>query len=148
MAGQKKPASPASGAVKWLVPPAVEQKFVIENPEASAEWKKDGRLYRAQFIHPLNNAGYIIVYDSTGRVVVREKELENTDYPAPINDFFIKNYPGEGYVVWSSTDSTGNVYYYSTRNSETLRFDKQGNYQSPAKLRLKPGDTLTPVIVR
>lgn len=122
---------------KWIVPAVVEQKFVVENPEATATWRKDGKLYVAQFVNPVNNLGYVLVYDSTGHVVRREKELENPDMPGSIHDFFASRFPGEPFMVWSSTDSSGNFSYYSSRNGQTLRFDKDGRYIDPAvKARL------------
>jgi hypothetical protein len=134
--------APASGQVsdgpKWLVPQVVEHKFNIEHPEASARWKKDGMTYSAQFINPLNNLGSIIVYDTAGKVVRRDKELENNEYPAPINDYFIRKFPDEGYTVWSTTDSAGNTNFYSMKNDRMLKFDKEGRLVSPVSLR--PGN--------
>ena len=135
------------GAPKWIVPPVVEHKFNIENPEASARWKKDGATYSAQFINPLNNLGSIIVYDTVGKVVRRDRELENNEYPSPINDYFIRKYPNEGYAIWSSTDSAGNQNYFTVKNDRVIRFDKDGRLVSP--VNLKPGrDSLTVDSVR
>jgi hypothetical protein len=146
-AQKKNSLSPSTQAEpKHLVPPLVEQKFVLENPEAKANWKKEGAFYKAEFINPINNLGYILYYDTLGHMIRREKEMENSEYPAPINDYFLAKYPSEGYVVWSSTDTAGKVSYYSNRSGEVIRFDKDGNYVSPGRLRVKSGDTLKAVI--
>jgi hypothetical protein len=122
----KKPAAMPDKPAEFIVPVAVEQKFSIENPDAQARWKKDGEFYKALFVNPVNNLGYIIVYDKTGTVVRREKELERQDYPASISEHQEKKFPGEGVSVWSSTDSTGNVTFYSQKNEATFRYDKNG----------------------
>jgi hypothetical protein len=116
-----------------LVPVKVHQKFILENPEVKARWKTEDGIYTAQFINPLNNVGYMIVYDSLGNVLRREKELENQDYPPAINDFFMKEYPGEGYVIWSSVDSAGKQMYFTDHDSHIFRFDKDGRLLNPAK---------------
>jgi hypothetical protein len=118
---------------EYMVPVAVEQKFVLENPDVKATWKKDGDFYKAQFINPINNLGYITIYDKDGNILRKEKELESQEYPVAISEFYNSNYPGEGFVVWSSTDSTGNLSFYSIHNTETFRFDKDGNLVSPRK---------------
>jgi hypothetical protein len=129
-----------------IVPVKVHQKFVLENPDISPQWKHDKGVYTAQYINPLNNMGYMIVYDSAGHVLRREKELERQDYPAPINDYFVKEYPGEGYVVWSSVDSAGRLFFYSNHNSRLYQFDKQGQLLSPSKTKPEGYDSvLAPV---
>ncbi len=116
-----------------LVPVPVHQKFILENPEVKARWKTENGIYTAQYINPVNNMGYMIVYDSLGNVLRREKELENQDYPPSINDFFMKEYPGEGYVIWSSVDSAGNQMYFTDHDSRIFKFDKNGRLLNPAR---------------
>jgi hypothetical protein len=145
--GQRK-ASAKAHAPKWIVPPVIEHKFNVENPEATAVWSKDGSQYSARFVNPINNLGSILVYDTTGKEIRREKELENSDYPAPINDYFMNKYPGEGYAVWSSTDSEGNSTFYSQHNDHTIRFDKNGHLVAPISLRPGASDSVMPSIAR
>ncbi len=109
-----------------LVPTAVEQKFVLEYPEIKARWKQEAGLYKAIFVNPVNNLGYINVYDSSGRVVARERELERSEYPPLVSEYLTKKYPAEGFAVWKSTDSLGKDTYYSPRAEETIRFDNEG----------------------
>jgi hypothetical protein len=116
-----------------LVPVPVHQKFILENPDVKARWKTENGVYSAQYINPVNNMGYMIVYDSLGNVLRREKELENQDYPPLINDFFMKEYPGEGYVIWSSVDSAGKQMYYTDHDSRIFKFDKDGRLLNPVK---------------
>ena len=116
-----------------LVPVKVHQKFILENPDVKARWKTENGIYTAQYINPVNNMGYNIVYDSVGTVLRREKELENEDYPGTINDFFMSQYPGEGYVIWSSVDSAGKQMYYTDHDSHIFMFDKNGKLMNPLK---------------
>lgn len=111
---------------KNIVPIVVEQKFLLENPDVKAIWSKDGDLYRAAFINPVNNLGYVLVYNKDGRVVKREKELEHNEYPAPIVAFHDKYYPGEGLAIYSSIDSLGNLLFYSRKNNKVFWFDTSG----------------------
>ena len=66
----------ATAQPEAIVPPEVEQKFTLEYPEVSARWKIADGLYKAMFINPRNNMGYIIVYDENANIIRREKELE------------------------------------------------------------------------
>jgi hypothetical protein len=130
-----------------LVPVKVHEKFILENPDIQARWKTDNGVFTAQYINPLNNMGYMIVYDSLGNVLRREKELENQEYPALINDYFTKEFPGEGYVVWSSVDSAGNHLYYSDHNSRILKFDKNGHLLNPARVNGRRFDSIAPATI-
>mgnify|MGYP006178197303 CR=1 FL=1 len=116
----------ATAQPEAIVPPEVEQKFTLEYPEVSARWKIADGLYKAMFINPRNNMGYIIVYDENANIIRREKELEKQEYPQVINDYHARKFPGEGFVVWSAVDSAGNIQYYSPRTEETIFFDRNG----------------------
>ncbi len=129
---------------KLMVPIVVERKFLMEFPEARPQWKSDGLRYTAQFINPLNNFGYILVYDGEGNVVRREKELEAQEYPALIHDYLNQKYPGEGMVVWSSVDSSGNQSFYASKNSDLIFFDKNGQVMGAANSTKKLYGNITP----
>ena len=109
-----------------IVPVAVEQKFSIEQPDVSPRWTREGGLYKATFVNPVNNLGYMITYDETGKVIKREKELEQQEYPPLIAQYHEKKFPGEGLAVWASVDSAGHVRYFSQKNNSLFWFDKDG----------------------
>jgi hypothetical protein len=126
-----------------LVPLKVHQKFLIENPGTKATWKTAGELFVAQYVNPLNNMGYVIVYDTAGTVIRREKELEPQDYPAIINDYFEQHHPGEGYIIWSSTDTVGNIHFYTQHREKVLRFDRSGQPLKDLRYGIRRPDSLS-----
>ena len=119
-----------SGSVKQgntaIVPPVVEQKFVLEHPDSKAVWETEGSNFRAKFINPVNNLGYITVYDPQGNIIRREREMETDEVPAKVATYMQKNTRGQGFVVWSVVDSVGSLSYYSPRPEGTIVFDKSG----------------------
>ena len=132
-----------AGAV--IVPPPVEQKFSLEFPRAAASWQTEGANFKAKFINPLNNLGYIIVYDLSGAVVRREKELEPGEVPGNIAEFLKKNSRSQGLMVWTVTDSAGATNYYSPLPEGTVIFDKAGIPLSKVDLLR---DSLQPPVAR
>lgn len=127
-------AAQRSRHVTTIVPPAVEQKFVLEYPDAQAQWQSEGRNFKAKFINPVNNLGYIQVYDQQGNVLRRERELEPAEVPPRVSEFLVKNSRGQGFVVWTVTDSAGKQSFYSPRPEGTVVFDKTGLPLSEVKL--------------
>jgi hypothetical protein len=113
-----------------IVPPAAEQKFVIEHPDAHAQWKKDGEYYKAIFVNPVNSLGQVTVYDKAGHIIRKERELEQQEIPPTISEFQEKKFPGEGFAVWVSTDSLGNNIFYTQKNNNTYWFDRNGQLLS------------------
>jgi hypothetical protein len=112
------------------VPSLVKENFTREQPGDAGTWTKDGDNYRVEFTDKESRLGHVIVYDRNGNVVRRDSEIENV--PAPINDYYKKNYPGETFRTWSAKDEKGGNYYYSNRQSETLRFNNEGKLVVPA----------------
>ena len=112
------------------IPEEARAAFKKENPDAEATWKVTDTNYRAQFIDQLNLA-HIRVYDRRGNMVYRDDVMES--YPEAIHTYLTKNYPGEGFTLWSRIDATGLLTYYTYRNSDTLWFDKDGIFVSPRK---------------
>jgi hypothetical protein len=112
------------------IPEEVKSSFIKENPDAEASWKKEDTNFRAQFIDRVNLA-HVRVYDAKGNMVYRDDVMES--YPEPIHAFLTKTYPGEGFTLWSRIDGLGTLTYYTYRNSETLWFDKDGQFVSPKK---------------
>jgi hypothetical protein len=112
------------------IPEEVKTAFKKENPDAEATWKATDTSYRAQFIDQLNLA-HIRVFDKRGKMIYRDDVMDS--YPEAIHAHLTKNYPGEGFTLWSRIDAVGNLTYYTYRNSDTLWFNKDGIFVSPKK---------------
>jgi hypothetical protein len=113
---------------KITPPQVVLDKFTKTYPDITPGWKMDGKNFVASFVDPNTLKNVNIVYDKDGNVIRKETELENSSYPQSINDYYIKKYPGEKYKTWSSVDNTGTPTYYIKRATETIWFDKNGNF--------------------
>lgn len=114
-------------------PPAIVDKFTNEHPGITPAWHMDGKNFTAEYVDPNTFKGVSIVYDKDGNVIRRESEMENSSYPASINDYYIKKYPGEKFKTWRSLDDKGAQTYFIKRSSGTVWFDKDGNYIDPEK---------------
>ena len=114
-------------------PASIQEKFKKEYPDVTPTWRKDEKYYVADFTDTNSFKGTTIAYDKNGNVVRRESEMENSTYPAAINNYFVKNYPGEKFKTWKSLDETGEQKYCIKREYQVLWFDKEGNYIDPEK---------------
>jgi hypothetical protein len=116
------------GRVADQLPTFIEEKFKKEYPNITPTWHVDEKLYIAEFTDTNVFKGMRIAYDRNGRVVRRESEMENASYPASINDYYVKNYPGEKFKTWRSRDAKGIQRYCIKRDSDVLWFDNEGKY--------------------
>jgi len=128
------------GPVANMPPSFIEEKFKKEYPGITPTWHMDERLYIADFTDTMSFRGISIVYDRKGKIVRRESEMENSTYPQRINDYFVKNYPGEKFKTWKCLDDKGIHSYCIKRPAGPLWFDKEGNYIEPEKKRTTRGD--------
>lgn len=129
---------------KLVVPAPVEQKFVLEHPDARASWRTEGDHFRAQFINPLNNLGQVTVYASNGTIIRKEREMDPDEVPGPVNEYLVTRSKGQGFSVWLVTDSAGTQSYYSPRPEGMVRFDKDGKAVGDKPVR----DSLVPASLR
>lgn len=109
-----------------IVPAAVEQKFVVEHPDARATWKTEGANFKAQFINPLNNLGHITVYAADGTILRKEREMEPDEIPAAVSSHLMQRSKGQGFSVWSVVDSSGSQSFYSPHPEGVVKFDRDG----------------------
>jgi hypothetical protein len=119
-------------------PQEIVDKFTKEHPGITPAWHMDGKNFAAEYVDPNTFKGISIVYAPDGSVLRRESEMENSSYPAGINDYYIKKYPGEKFKTWRSLDDKGVQSYYIKRANETVWFDQEGRYIDPEK---KNGET-------
>ena len=122
---------PASTNVQ--APSGVSTRFSNDYPNMQPTWTMDGSNYRADYTDGSLNRS--VIYDPSGKMMSKEEMLGNGTYPSTIGDYYTKNYPNEKYEVWSSTDPSGDMSYYTKRNSETVWFDKSGKYKKTTKTK-------------
>jgi hypothetical protein len=113
------------------VPSLVMERFNKEYPGVSGNWSKEEDNYRVEFTDPKSRMLHVIIYDRNGEVIRRENELDNMEYPGAINDYNQKNYPGEQLRIWSAEEKNGEKYFYTKRQSEVLKYDKDGQHLVP-----------------
>ena len=118
------------------VPAIVRENFTRDHPGSAGTWSREGEHYRVEFIDRESRLAHAIVYDSKGKVVRRDSELESV--PEAINEYYHKNYPGEKLRTWSVEEEDGARYFYSNRESEALRFDQEGHYIKPENKKFTP----------
>jgi hypothetical protein len=112
------------------VPLVVKTKFSRDYPNSIPDWGLDGSYYSAVYYDQVNNLGRAVVYDKSGKVIRVDTEMSAGSYPLAINDYYLQNYPDEGYTVWSSKDRAGMLMYYSTRQGKKIWFDKNGKHSA------------------
>lgn len=109
-------------------PVIVTNKFNIDYPNNDVQWQMDGDNYAVHYTDAVTNIRCIVVYDSDGNLLHKDREIDNTRYPNTIGDYYRKNYPDENYTVWVSEDNKGNSSYYVYHKSTVNWFDKKGRY--------------------
>lgn len=119
-----------------ITPPSnISDKFNSENSGMNATWHMDGENYSAEYMDTKSNMGKNVVYDRSGNIVRTDDEMsaDGMNYPSSIGDYHNKNFPNEGYKVWSTDDGKGNKWFYTKRKNGTTWFDKDGKYY-PGKI--------------
>jgi hypothetical protein len=109
-------------------PSSISNKFSTDYPEAAPAWVMDGPNYKAEYRDKKTNKGKAIVYDGNGNIIRNDNELDRSNYPAGVSDFYLTNYPNEEPQVWVTEDEMGNRLYYIKRKSEVIWLDKDGKY--------------------
>ncbi len=111
-------------------PSSISNKFSTDYPEAAPAWVMDGPNYKAEYRDKKTNKGKAIVYDGNGNIIRNDNELDRSNYPAGVSDFYLTNYPNEEPQVWVTEDDMGNRLYYIKRKSEVIWLDKDGKYMA------------------
>ena len=119
------------------VPTQVTEKFNREYPGVTGGWTRDGENFRVEFTDPKTRMGHVIIYDRNGDVIRRESEVDQV--PQTINDYYNKTYPGEKIRTWESSNAKGEKEYYTWRDKEQVRFDREGKYIAPVQNRTVSG---------
>jgi hypothetical protein len=140
MMGQEGKTSPDSDRMPTdpgQVPSQVTERFNREYPGISGSWTRDGDNYRVEFTDPNSRMSHVIIYDRNGEVVRRESEVDQV--PQTINEYYDKNYPGEKLRTWRSESVAGEHGYFTRRNDELVRFDKEGKFIAAVKNKTVSG---------
>src|SRR4051812_31216949 len=94
--GQSLTTAPSKSSLPEIqIPTPVVESFRKENPSVIPIWKHEGKYFRATYIDQATNLGNSILYNSGGKSLRRDRELEKSEYPQPVIDFYNKTYPGE-----------------------------------------------------
>jgi hypothetical protein len=112
------------------VPESVNKRFSADYPDSKSTWTMRGNNYRAEYRDQSTNLNRAVIYDMAGNPIGTERELNMSDYPGTLRDYYNSNYPNESYKVWSSEDKTGKRTYYVPRKNEMIWFDEKGNYRT------------------
>jgi hypothetical protein len=118
-----------------IVPPAAAKEHFEKHHAGSSNviWREVNGEYHVTYTDPKTKLGHVIVYNSEGKLIRHENELETTTYPETVKKFFIKEYPGEKYSIWESQDEKGSKTYYIPREKEFLWFDENGKLSGKRK---------------
>ncbi len=143
IAQQKRPVpgaslSPAKHAVQSHdkdIPSVVHKSFARDMPYRKAGWRIDGPNYVADYCDSLD-VRHTITYDPDGKVVSRQEVVTGKQYPAVIEEFYTRQYPGERFTIWQRTDAEGVMMYYFTRGEESIWFNSEGDYVSTTENKL------------
>ncbi|MES2566886.1 MAG: hypothetical protein V4565_08465 [Bacteroidota bacterium] len=120
-----------TGSMNTVTPPStISDKFNSENPGMDVKWRMDGENYSGEFMDNSTNINRNVVYDKNGNIIRTDNELssDGTNYPSSIGDYHSKNFPNEGYKVWSTDDGKGTKWFYTKGKNGTIWFDKDGKY--------------------
>lgn len=111
------------------VPQQIASKFSTDYPNMNATWGRDGDNYTATYSDQGSNSGRKITYDKNGDLMYNDMEMNGTNYPTGIDEYYMTNFPNEKYTIWSSDDGKGNMSYYSkSKDGKTNWFDKDGKF--------------------
>ena len=107
------------------VPNVIVSNFNSKGINILPSWTDNGDTYMAFYRDTLNR-GHIVTYGKNGNLMSLQDELGPTAYPAAIERYHDQRFPKEKFIVWLSTDASGNKMYYFTRQQETIWFDPLG----------------------
>jgi hypothetical protein len=135
--GKTTPDSDRVPADPGQVPTQVTEKFNREYPGVTGSWTRDGENFRVEFTDPKTRMAHVIIYDRNGDVIRRESEVDQV--PQSINEYYNKTWPGEKIRTWQADNTKGEKEYFTWRDREQVRFDREGKYIAPVRNRTVSG---------
>jgi hypothetical protein len=110
------------------VPETVTAAFNKTYPSVKdVDWSKDGNNYEAKY--EADKIGKSVTYDTSGKLIETEVEIETSDLPAPIMEYVKNNYKADKVKEASKiTDANGIVTYEAEVKGVDLIFDSKCNF--------------------
>lgn len=105
------------------------ESFKANFKETQVEtWDKEkGGGYEAEFDY--NGIETSATFNSEGKLMETEQEIEKSSLPKEVADYVLKNYPGkEIQEVAKITNSEGKIMYEVEIDKNDLMFDNTGNF--------------------
>lgn len=112
------------------VPEAVKASFIDIYPEIKkVDWEKDGDNYEADFIY--NNIVTSLVFDMTGKVVLRKEEIPVNTLPENIKEYSSQNLNSDKLnKAVMLTNEFGVIIFKVEINGTDYLFGVEGNFIS------------------
>jgi hypothetical protein len=111
-----------------MMPLIVLDHFAHSFPEQQAYWGVAKEGYTARFKSPSSGLTNVVIYDTHGKILRYEQEVDNNCCPAPIVEFLTKRFNSTDIPVWSCQEDS-EVSYYVKKGMRIYWFDKQGFYK-------------------
>lgn len=109
-------------------PARVSNKFANDYPGVKPVWNLNDANYEAIYTDPETNLKRYILFDKEGNVIRKESELNYTDYPAKINQYYSVRFPDEKFRILKCEAPNGESYYFAKHKEQIIKFDTTGNY--------------------
>ncbi len=109
------------------IPLPVENNFQQLYPSADkVKWEKEGENYEVNF--KVNKKKISITFDSLGKLIEKEEDIEISQLPAKASEYINKNYPKSKIKeIEKKTDAQGMITYEVEVRGKELVFDANGN---------------------
>jgi len=115
------------------VPAPVKAAFQKQYPNVSkVEWEKEDGNYEAEFdINKIENS---VLYDSSGKLLEAEMEIQLKDLPAGVLEYVQTNYKGQKVNEAAKiTDANGTVTFEAEIGKMDVIFDEKGKFLKEKK---------------
>ena len=115
------------------VPAPVKAAFQKQYPNVSkVEWEKEDGNYEAEFdINKIENS---VLYDSSGKLLETEMEIQLKDLPAGVLEYVQTNYKGQKVKEAAKiTDANGTVTFEAEIGKMDVIFDEKGKFLKEKK---------------
>ncbi|MEO6305023.1 MAG: hypothetical protein ABIP51_17810 [Bacteroidia bacterium] len=121
-------------------PKAVSTKFAAEYPGIKPVWKMADNNYEATYTDPDTKLNNFVLYDKEGGVIKKETELNYTDYPVKINQYYSQRFPEEKIHILKCEAPNGENYYFAKHKDRIIKFDTDGNYMAEKNTKIKASE--------
>jgi predicted lipid-binding transport protein (Tim44 family) len=115
------------------IPLAVQETFQALYPNADkVKWGKEKQNYEAKLT--MSKKEISVVFDSNGKLIEKEEDIEITELPANAREYLSKNFPKSKIrEVEKNTNAQGIITYEVEIKGKELIFDENGNFIEETK---------------